>query len=205
MTSPVRIEEFFETYVFGWMCQDIQREIDWAKRGESAGNWLCALGLLAYTEAMATILPTAPRLKSASARFNAFFRQLGPAYIDLLDTKRLNVYNIFRNGLAHEYFAKGTCTIAMLDSSPKALEVFGRYTNPANGSSRSQSSFIARPLGCGIGVAGNGSFYLVVERYFADFKVACEKWRVRLLGSPPGISIVPDTPHMSDSNGSPRW
>ena len=205
MPNPVRLREFFDTYVFGWMCADIEREVNWAREGHSAGNWLCALGLLAYTEAMASILPNAPKLKSASAKSNAFFRQLGARYVDLLDRQRLNVYNVFRNGLAHEYFAKGTCTIAMLNSTAKPFEVFGRYTYIGDTDSRAPSCLISRPLECGIGIAANGSYYLVVEKYFADFRSACEWWRDRLLGSPATPINMPDVPLMSDSNGTPRW
>jgi len=108
MRRQPRIKEFFDTYVFAWMCEDIAREIAWAKERKSAGNWL-------------------------------------------------------------------------------------------------PSSFLPRPVDCGIGVAGNGSYYFVVEKYFIDFKAACERWRDMLVSSPPTVATIPDVPPMSDSDGGPYW
>ena len=194
---------FFDTYVFGWMCRDIEREIDWAKTGKDAGNALCALGLLAYTEFMATQLP-APRRPLGGARqhFDAFFRELGQPYADLLDHSRLNVYDVFRCGLAHEYFVKGTCTIAMLNSTPGQLEVAGAFLPGSSCPSREPSAFVPKPVTCGVGQASNGSLFFVVEQYCLDFRNACDRLlhelqqRATQYTSPTGYG------QLSDSNAS---
>lgn len=136
---------------------DIQREINLARASEDAtkkaqlqtlidhpggGNFISALGLLCYTE-------FAGKLKfkkcSCSGNFNSFFDLLGNAYKDF--RKNNKVYDIFRCGLAHEYYIKENCTIYML---------------------KGQESL-------GIGKEANGHYYFVVERYFEDFKKAFDK------------------------------
>ena len=117
-------KELFEKYIFGWMCRDIEREIELAKKGDVGGNALSALGLLAYTEFMGSLLATYlyyPASKGIGY-FNAYLRYMGPEYIRLLDDKKLDIYNIFRCGLAHEYFIKRDCKIAMLNSTPGRLK-----------------------------------------------------------------------------------
>lgn len=57
-----------------------------------------------------------------------------------------NVYKIFRCGLAHEYYVKKNCTIAMRPT---------------------------KQLGAGVGYVGN-QYFFVVERYYVDFKAAFE-------------------------------
>ena len=198
------IAEFFETYVFGWMCEDIERELRWAMEGKPAGNALCALGLLSYTEFMATLLP-ATRRPTGGARqhFDAFFRELGGPYADLIDKQGINVYDIFRSGLAHEYFVKGNCTVAMLNSSPGNLEVKGSWNLSITPPSRSASVFVAKPADCGVGVAGNGSYYFIVEKYYEDFRGACEKLLTELLAAQHPPVAPASYPPMSSSDGSP--
>jgi hypothetical protein len=196
------ISEFFKTYVIGWICEDIDREIRWAKAGNPAGNALYAMGLLAYTEFMAKLLP-AQRRPSDGARlhFEAFFRELGSCYADLLDNQGMNVYDIFRCGLVHEYFVKGTCTVAMLNSSPGNLEVYGAYENSQSPPVRLGSSFIPKPLKCGLGIATNGSYYFIVEKYYEDFRSACEALLVELTTTPQSQHPTPpiDFPILSDT------
>ena len=166
-------KEFFKTYIFDWMCADIEREISWAKSGGRAGNALTALGLLAYTEFMGSQLPLSRRPSDgARARFNAFFRELGPNYAFLLDKRKINVYDIFRCGLAHEYCVKETCKIAMLNSTPGELEIKGPLGKPVS---------ITKPVDCGIGVAANGGYWFVVEKYYEDFRKACDSLLNELL------------------------
>jgi hypothetical protein len=45
MSNSTEIDAFFDKCVFGFISSDVQREIDTARRGEPAGNWLAALGL----------------------------------------------------------------------------------------------------------------------------------------------------------------
>ncbi len=69
-------KEFFNTYIFGFMCVDIKREIKWVRDKKSGGNFLCALGLLSYTEFMGSLLPEERKPKQWGARktFDAFFK-----------------------------------------------------------------------------------------------------------------------------------
>lgn len=183
------------------MCTDIERELDLVRSGGSGGNALCALGLMAYTEFMGSLLPPSRKPEEAGARkiFDAFFRELGPCYVDLIDNQGVNVYKIFRCGLAHEYFVKGSCTIAMLNSTPGRIEVFGEYEDYSNQAYRKDSSYIEKPSDCGIGLAENGSYFFIVEKYFEDFRRACEDLLLEL--SPPKYVWVPpvDYPDMSDT------
>lgn len=137
--------------------RDIEREIQLAVVSENdnnasrlrefgihsgGGNFLAALGLLCYTE-------FAGKLKynhlHASQNFNRFFDELGQLYSDFRQEN--DVYDIFRCGLAHEYYVKQTCTIAMFGGSGQA----------------------------GIGSNDVGRYYFIVERYFRDFQLAFDK------------------------------
>jgi hypothetical protein len=143
--SKQDVKNFFEKYVFGWMYSDIQREIDLARSDGGAGNFLCALGLLCYTEFMGGIVLGSFRIRPLKDRFDAFLELMGDDYKILNQT--VNVYNVFRCGLAHEYFVKHNCEIAMLKNDETL----------------------------GIGKKPTGEFYFVVERYFEDFSNACKQ------------------------------
>lgn len=151
-------------YIFNWMLKDIKREIDIAKSGKDAGNVLCALGLMIYTEFMGSLMPSMKNVKYTSKIFNGFFRFMGKEYSNLLDIKKINVYDHFRCGLAHEYFIKKTCTIAMLNSTEGKLKIDG---NPINE--------IEKPVNCGIVVLSNGNYLMVVEKYYEDLFLACTR------------------------------
>lgn len=143
--SKQDVKVFFVKYVFGWMFADIQREIDLARSGKVAGNFLCALGLLCYTEFMGGILLGSLTIRPIKRRFNAFFDFMGSGYQNF--NQNVNVYDVFRCGLAHEYFVKENCTIAMLKNDETL----------------------------GIGKLPTEAYYFVVERYFEDFSAACRK------------------------------
>jgi len=170
------IDAFFKTYIYGWMCTDIEREIHWAKEGKPAGNALCALGLLSYTEAMGYLLPPERKPTGGSRQhFDAFFRELGQPYAALLDSSSINAYDVFRCGLSHEYFVKHTCTIAMLNSKPGSLKVKGPRVNQGPVVQRAPYSLLERPVDCGLGRLPNGSCYFIVEKYYEDFRAACQR------------------------------
>jgi hypothetical protein len=171
------VDQFFSEIVFGWMCRDIEREIELQGRTGDAGNVLCALALMTYTEFMGRQLPQSTRPCSKDEQhFNAFFRKLGSNYEKLMDDG-VKVYDIFRCGLVHEYSVKKDCTIEMLNTPNKPFEVPGAL-NASGG--RELSEFIRRPVACGIGIATNRSYYFVVEKYLEDFKKACENLRNEL-------------------------
>jgi hypothetical protein len=110
------------------------------------GNFLAALGLLCYTEFLGKLKYGC---KHASENFNRFFDDLGPDYKKFRDS-RVNVYDIFRCGLAHEYYAKQNCDIYM---AKKPWSVIG------------------------VGKRTDGRFWFVVEQYFQDFKRALDTFQ----------------------------
>lgn len=113
--SKQDINQFFAEYVFGFMFSDIQREIDLAKSGCNAGNFHSALGLLCYTEVLGSIKQTSLSTKkkpTPKSNFDAFFADLGSNYAAFAQT--VNVYDVFRSGMAHEYLVKRNCAIAIL-------------------------------------------------------------------------------------------
>lgn len=196
------IDSFFRTYIYGWMCKDIEREIAWARQGRPAGNALCALGLLSYTEAMAYVLPVERRPAGGSrSHFGAFFRELGQPYLDLIDKDSINVYDVFRCGLSHEYFVKHTCTIAILNSTPGALEVKGPRVNQGPHVERAASELLKKPVDCGLGRLANGAYFFVVEKYYQDFRAACERLHAELKAHHPGTPPPILYTAMSSSDG----
>lgn len=140
------IERYFNEYILppkGFIYCDIKREIDLARAGESGGNFLAALGLLCYTEFMGKIL--LKNKESYTKQFKAFLRLMGEDYKQLVDTKEIDVYKIFRSGMVHSYFLND-CDIKMLnDNFP--------------------SGIIIKP---------DGKYLFIVEKYFEDFMKACQ-------------------------------
>lgn len=114
---------------------DIHREVEWARAWEDkakpqrrahleaagmkqsgAGNLLAALGLLCYTEFCGWLKFNHRKNDGSPAptkNFNAFFDYLGADFAAF--RAQHNVYDIFRCGMAHEYFVKRDFTIYMLD------------------------------------------------------------------------------------------
>jgi hypothetical protein len=193
------IDELFDTYIYNWLCRDIERELEWARSDQGAGNVLCALGLFCYTEYLGSLVPHARKLKSRR-RFETFFRRLGPQYSDLIDHDHIKVYDVFRSGTAHEYFVKGTCTVAMLNTVG-TLDILGPPI-PGSLEARGPSFRLVKPVSCGIGRAPNGSYWIVIEKYYQDFRAACETLHEELSAASPPPS-PPITHHqLSDSNAS---
>ncbi len=157
-------DEFVQAKVF--IFSDVERELKLAKADSTGlqalgvtpggGNFLAALGLLCYTEFGGKIWFGVKRPDGgdvASANFNQFFDLLGADY----QAFRLahNVYDIFRCGLAHEYYVKKSCTIVMLEATP----------------------------GPGIHVDLSGHFRFVVESYYRDLRKAFDTLQVHLYGN----------------------
>jgi hypothetical protein len=155
--------EFLQVKIF--MFSDIHREIQLAKADSKhleaagvksgGGNFLAALGLLCYTEFGGKLKFGVKRANGtdiASDNFNQFFDLLGSDYESFRAAH--NVYDIFRCGLAHEYYIKKTCTIAMLASGP----------------------------GPGIGVDSLGRYYFVVESYCRDLEKAFDDLQITFYG-----------------------
>ena len=150
-------EEFIQAKLF--MFSDVEREIQLARAGArqlqamgitpGGGNFLAALALLCYTEFGGKLQFG---VKRPSANFNKFFDALGRDYAAFRAT--CNVYDVFRCGLAHEYYAKKNCTIAMLSTGP----------------------------GPGIGTESTGHHFFIVENYCRDLKTAFDNLQTSLFG-----------------------
>jgi hypothetical protein len=138
---------------------DIEREIaladasqQWIKRAflhvagvpPGGGNLMIALALLSYTEYGGRLKNNDFSDGTSRKNFNDFFSDLGPAYKQFLAQR--NAYKIFRCGLAHEYYVKKDCVIAIR--------------------SRTQ-------LSAGIGHNGT-QYFFVIQKYFEDFRIAFE-------------------------------
>jgi len=141
------VEKYFKKYILppkGFIYKDILREINLAQSGDSDGKFLTALGLLCYTEFMGAIVLKGKG--SYTKQFKAFFRLMGEDYRQLVDEKEVDVYRIFRCGMAHSYFAED-CDIKMVNSN----------------------------YSVGIVVNRDGKYLFIVEKYFQDFMDACEQ------------------------------
>lgn len=115
-------DDFIQAKLF--MFSDVRREIQLARAdpklldaagvSPGGGNFLAALGLLCYTEFGGKLKFG---VKRASVNFNRFFDFLGIDYQSFRASPQ-NVYDIFRCGLAHEYYVKKNCSITMLRVIP---------------------------------------------------------------------------------------
>jgi len=115
-----------------------------AKIPPGGANFMAALALLSYTEFAGRLKNNDFSEQNSRKNFDDFFVDLGPGYQQFLSQH--NAYTIFRCGLAHEYYIKKDCLIAVRSGLP------------------------ARP-----GIRFDGQKYLfVIEPYFADFKKAFE-------------------------------
>lgn len=136
---------------------DIEREIALADASEhflgriclrfvkvkpGGGNFMAALALLSYTEFAGRLKNKDFSDQNSRKNFDDFFKDLGPPYQQFLSQH--NAYKIFRCGLAHEYYVKQDCTIAVR--------------------SRSQAA-------TGLGFDGK-QYFFIIEPYFRDFKNA---------------------------------
>lgn len=120
-TAKEQVELFFAKYV-EWMCRDIQREIDWELQNKDAGNLLCALGLLVYTEVLGRVrrwnqqrssFYTLDGREQPELNFTAAFDRFdGGRYGEWRrswEAKHLgdtSIYEVVRSGMVHEYRPK---------------------------------------------------------------------------------------------------
>jgi len=105
------VEAFFEKYVFGFIFTDIKREIALASTPRGGGNLLAALGLLCYTAVLGGVDRGTWDQGQGAANFNAFLDRMGLAYQAF--RQKVNVYKVFRCGMAHEYGTKQPCAVEM--------------------------------------------------------------------------------------------
>ncbi|MCA9325561.1 hypothetical protein KDA23_05885 [Candidatus Saccharibacteria bacterium] len=110
---------------------DIEREIRLASLSEKktyglaaklfrlpygGGNFMCAMGLMCYTEFFGKQLGIK---RGSRGNFDSFFAKLGKPYEELIAEHK--IYDIFRCGLAHEYLIKKPGTIYMFGDVSPAL------------------------------------------------------------------------------------
>lgn len=175
LPMPIVSKQDFDTAKL-FIKSDIGREIDLAKAtadptraghlqsagvGLGGGNFLAALGLLCYTEFGGWLKfderfpaghPRAGQSK-ATENFNKFFDYLGAPYTAFRTQHK--VYDIFRCGLAHEYFAKlSDYTIHAIDGGGMTM---GITHDP-----------------------GTGRFTFNVEKYQADLLAAFDRLETEL-------------------------
>jgi hypothetical protein len=117
-----RFDDLLNEEVLTWMKEDVAREVWLAnetqrkkRAGEDlgphpgAGNLMCALALVCYTEFFGSFV-TGQR-RPTYANFNAMFRRMRPpVYSNLLD-KYPDLADTLRNGLVHEYAIKGSSVV----------------------------------------------------------------------------------------------
>jgi hypothetical protein len=154
----------FHKLVFEFMENDIRRELWHFERTEAAvakgedpgpysgaGNLLAALGLLCYTEVLGSFISGRKGNGWSKANFLWGYRKLGPEYRALMDTgEKLDVYAVYRCGLAHEYLAKEPAIYAM-QLKPGA------------------------PLRCAIGRQSQGVLYFAVRQYLDDLMAVAQR------------------------------
>lgn len=191
--SAQEVNDFFKTYVYGFILADIEREIAFAKSGleiqgdnrfySGGGNFLCALGLLCYTEFMGAIY-LGTFNKPSRTLFDAFFHLMGPGYKafdERLSEKGLSVYKVFRCGMVHEYFIKESGVISIVSGNVHHhLTIEGDEFTLEPGAT---SSYMG-PAQQGIGILRDGRYFFVVEQYYKDFAETCRKVHNEILSKP---------------------
>jgi hypothetical protein len=183
------VRSYFDDYVFGFIFSDIKREIALAKSGieipgetrsyKGGGNFLCALGLLCYTEFIGGIYTQSFTEGTDKSRFDAFFNLMGPYYQEF--NRQVDVYKVFRCGMAHEYLVKKSCVICMLSDPTVSIDFI---TNKA--SLHTAPSAYTGPVQYGIGFLDDPQYesFFVVEKYFEDFANTCHIVYDQLMNSP---------------------
>jgi hypothetical protein len=136
MPAPADVRAILDKYVFTFIENDIGRELHWAnewrkrkRKGlparsfEGAGNVLAALGLLCYTEFIGEFITGTKGVGSSERNFRAAFCELGPDYRAFAQS--VDVYDVYRNGMAHEYATKQWCRVVMFSPARKPVSGVG--------------------------------------------------------------------------------
>ncbi len=144
-----------------WMVNDLIKTIRCAK-----ANYLVALGLFCYTEALGLqLLQFRARNHNKGFSPRKCFNTFAAEYLNYQDVlqKHSDIYGIFRNGLCHEYFIKvnrggqGGVSIYYSDDADKL---------------RSQGIDTSK----GIAISKDGRFrFFVIEPYLNDFVAATRR------------------------------
>ncbi len=116
--KTTEIKEYFDEFVFGFIFRDIENSI------KAKANYVVALALLTYTEYLGGLITGDLGLQNKSkTNFDTalkyfewkgdkkYYSKFKVELEDSKSTKKMGVYEIFRCGLIHEYFSKGTCVV----------------------------------------------------------------------------------------------
>lgn len=127
------LNDFIKEVVDGWMCQDLDRLLtDIPHRPSMAGN--CNFPIALYIFACLEFLGhlTSPALidnnqpSYSRDRILSYIDNFFPEeFVQGIQPYRNNFVNIFRNGLAHEYFAK-SAGVSRTESHPLQIDNEGR-------------------------------------------------------------------------------
>ncbi len=155
------VDKWYSEIVKGMMDHDLSVAI------ENKANFLAALGLMVYTEAIGGVVTGYLGVDGRSRQnFEAALPWLGPSYVqtDALlkrqsKTGRDGLYKLVRCGLVHEYFIKGAATIWRHTEEP-------------------------RPP-CAILIEQNGRIHLIADMYREDLMAAATRIRDGLV--PPNL------------------
>lgn len=154
------VDSYFREYVFGFMENDIQRELIFASSPLGAGNVLAALGLVVYTEVLGRIWTrnmSKVKLRN-EPNFDACFDMMGTGYpawradFEKREKPR-TLYSALRNGLAHEYAPKVPFKVVMFGKPPVAI------------------------------VRQRARYDFVVEAYLRDFRTAARRIHADVMAS----------------------
>jgi len=163
------MEEHELQQVKRFMFADIRREIDLAKVSQATlkkklfqamgihpggGNFLAALGLLAYTEFAGRVLNDDFSQKNAGENFRDYLRLMGDKYEEF--DRDHDVYGKFRCNMVHQYYLS-ECDIKM--TTPPDYKGIGIGQNQQN-----------------------GRYFFIVETYLMDFEIAFDQMERDLFG-----------------------
>lgn len=148
MMEPIILEHKQLSWPYNGMVHDVQVAID------GKANYLAALGLVAYSEAVGREICESQG--KAFARFNTFVGEYMGYEAVATDTKG-KIYDWFRNGLAHEYFIKGNKSIVAMRLSPEDKAAGKMVPGIIVSQDKQVKAFI-------------------VEEYFRDFQKGLARW-----------------------------
>lgn len=132
------LNDFIKEVVDGWMCRDLDRLLDIPYRPGVAGN--CNFPLALHTFACLEFLGYLTSPNPIDNNQHGCSRDRVMSYIDNffpeefmqeIQPYRNDFVNIFRNGLAHEYFAK-SAGISRTESHPLQIDNRGRLNLDAD-------------------------------------------------------------------------
>lgn len=124
LKTKEEIIDFFHEYIFGFIFNDIQNCI------KATADYTVALALLSYTEFLGGLINGKLGLEKWSKKnfgkaldyFPKQYKSLKNIkieyYVNKKRQEKMGLYEIFRYGLAHEYFIKGGRKISCVWNNP---------------------------------------------------------------------------------------